>query len=53
MESRNCNQTAEYELLLFNNNNGSTDWTPVSVEIIDNDGAFILDNDGAQILDNG
>ncbi len=30
----------------------SSDITPVSTEILDNDGAFLLDNDGSQILDN-
>lgn len=28
------------------------DVTPISTELLDNDGAFLLDNDDAQLLDN-
>lgn len=38
-------------LLLFNQD--SSDVTPISIELLDNDGAFLLDNDGTQLVDNG
>jgi len=48
--SRNCYQTAEYLLLMMNNNIFQEDVTPITIELVDNDGAFVLDNDGTQII---
>ena len=49
-QSRNSYQTAEYLLLMMNNNVGQEDVTPITIELVDNDGAFMLDSDGAQII---
>ena len=39
-------------LLLNNNNSSGSDITPITVELLDNDGDFLLDNDGSQLIDN-